>query len=162
MKKILVTIGVLSSIGICTILAHAASLSSGSPVIGSGSWCRDGSGIISPCVITDTLDVQTIATSSIKLSFYNMTSDYVATVTDYSIFCNATTAAATVTLPPAADVCIDNKCGVYNIIKIDGGGNACTIDGDNSETISGLTTIDLITQYESITIQSNKSEWFMQ
>ena len=58
MKKILGLVGIILSIGICAILANAGSLISGSPIIGEGGWCRDGSGNISPCVSTDTVDLE--------------------------------------------------------------------------------------------------------
>ena len=67
----------------------------------------------------------------------------------------------TVTLPTAASAYngTDGIGRIYEIKKIDADANTVTIDGNGSETIDGGTTAVLIAQYESITIQSDGSNW---
>lgn len=74
-----------------------------------------------------------------------------------TILADATSNAITVSLPTAASA-VDR---VYNILKKDAGGNTVTVDGDGSETINGDTTQVLASQYDSITIQSDGTEWFI-
>lgn len=71
------------------------------------------------------------------------------------ITCDASSAAFTVTLP-AASKFIGR---VYHIKKIDSSGNAVTVDGNASETIDGDTTKVITTQYDSMMIVSNGSNW---
>jgi hypothetical protein len=68
---------------------------------------------------------------------------------------DASGAARTVNLPTAAS----RKFRKYTIKKTDATGNLVTIDGNSSETIDGELTHDLTTQYESVTIVSDGSNW---
>lgn len=80
---------------------------------------------------------------------------YTATVDDDVIECDASGGAFSVTLPPAA-----SSAGVKLYIKkTDVSGNAVTIDGNASETIDGVTTKALSSQYASYTIICNGSSW---
>jgi hypothetical protein len=107
---------------------------------------------------TDTyLNGSTHISGSLSLPFYNMSTAYTVTAADYSIFCNASGAARTATLPTA--VGIGGK--IYNVKKVDSSGNACTVDGDGSETVDGATTFDINVEGESITIQSNNVGWYI-
>ncbi len=83
------------------------------------------------------------------------TSAYTATSNDYTITCDATSAAFTLTLPAAAS----HTGRILIIKKTDSSVNAVTVDGDSSETIDGATTYDLRVRYQSITIQSDGSNW---
>lgn len=85
----------------------------------------------------------------------SVTTTYTALDTDKTIFCDATSAAFTVTLPAAAS----NVGRIYVIQKTDSGGNAVTIDGNASETINGSTTASVSTQWQSYQIQSNGTNW---
>ena len=80
---------------------------------------------------------------------------YTALVTDRTILCDASGKALTVNLPAAANV---NK-QVFNIKKTDATANTITVDGNSTETIDGATTYVITTQYESITIQCDGSNW---
>ena len=65
----------------------------------------------------------------------------------------------TVNLPTAASA-FDNGLGrIYHIKKIDADADTVTVDGNGSETIDGGTTAVLTIQFESITIQSDGSNW---
>jgi hypothetical protein len=73
--------------------------------------------------------------------------------TYYTVLCSAT---LTVNLPAAAS----SSGQVYNIKNI-GSGTTITIDPNASETIDGATTYTLTTQYESVSIQCDGSNWFI-
>ena len=83
------------------------------------------------------------------------TGAYTATATDEVITCDATSAAFTITLPAVAG--ITGK--PYTIKKTDSSGNIVTIDGNASETIDGATTYLLSSQYDTLPIVSDGSNW---
>ena len=79
------------------------------------------------------------------------------TSSHYTILCNATAAAFTITLPTAVGI----SGRTYNIKKTDSSGNAVLIDGNAAETIDGDLTKSLNLQNESITIQTDGSNWYV-
>ena len=72
-------------------------------------------------------------------------------------FVDASSSGVTVNLPPAASV----PRRVYNVKKIDSSSNVVTIDADGSETIDGVGTISITTQYDNYTVVSDGSQWFI-
>ena len=75
--------------------------------------------------------------------------------TDHTNLCDCTSNAITINLPTAV-------AGLrYEIKKIDSSSNAVTIDGFGSETIDGGLTAVINTQYESVTIVSDGTNWFI-
>ena len=82
-------------------------------------------------------------------------SPYTALTTDYYIDCDASNGSSTVNLYTA----VGNTGREIVISKTDSSTNTITIDPNASETIAGLSTIILRTQYESITIKSNGTNW---
>ena len=96
-------------------------------------------------------------TGGFKANLVTKTANYTATNADYTILCNASGGSFTVTLPTVAS----HTNRIYNIKKIDSSANTVTVDGNASETIDDSTTAVLTTQYESITIQSDGSEWWI-
>ena len=74
---------------------------------------------------------------------------------DYFVLCDASGGAFTVTLPAAAS----HTGRIYHIKKTDSSANAVTTDGNASETIDGATTQVNSTQYNSISIVSDGSNW---
>lgn len=103
------------------------------------------------------MEQSTIGTSTHTFKIVTKTADYTATDYDTVILCDASAAAFTVTLPPAAD-----RTGkVFEVKKIDATANTVTIDGDGSETIDGGTTAVITSQYESITAVSDGAAWFI-
>jgi hypothetical protein len=95
--------------------------------------------------------------TGLQLPQVTKTSAYTVLGSDYTIFADATSAAFTLTLPPAA-----TYAGLVLVIKkIDSSANVVTIDGNASETIDGALTKTLSTQYASYMIQSNGANWFI-
>ena len=93
--------------------------------------------------------------SVIKYKTTSQTGAYTALIGDV-VLADGTSGAFTVTLPTAAG----NKDGIITVKKIDNINNI-TIDGNGSETIDGATTVVLSTQYDSVTMISNGSNWFV-
>ena len=80
-----------------------------------------------------------------------------ATVGSGGVFLvDATGGAVTLTLPLAAAII----GRVISVKKIDASGNAVTVDGSGSETIDGASTAVLTSQYDSVTVMTDGSEWF--
>lgn len=149
MKQVLGIIGAILSIGIFSMMGYAEdTIVVGAPASGTNKQA--------------TINIKTIVSDSVRTKFYNMSGNYTITDTDYAIFCNATGGDITATLPPAADICTDNNCGMYVFKKTDGGSNDCILDGDSSETIDSTTTFTLSTEGEAITVHSNTTEWFIE
>ena len=71
------------------------------------------------------------------------------------ILVDASSAAVTITLPSGED---DLE---YHIKKVDSSSNAVTIDGDGSETIDGLTTRELTTQWAALSIIYTSGSWYI-
>jgi NADPH-dependent ferric siderophore reductase len=84
------------------------------------------------------------------------TASYTATANDQTILVDATSGAATITLPAAAS----HLGRRYVVKKIDSSANAVTVDANASETIDGVLTKVLREQYEAITIQSDGTNWY--
>jgi len=84
------------------------------------------------------------------------TADYTADGTDSTIIIDASGANVTITLPAAANC----EGRIYNIKAVDIT-NTATVDGNGAETIDGSATYVFISQYESITIQSDGTEWWI-
>ena len=71
--------------------------------------------------------------------------------------CDCTSNNITINLPAAS-----TASGLqYHIKKIDASANTLTIDGNGSETIDGSLTKVISTQYNSITVVSDGSNWFI-
>jgi hypothetical protein len=78
-----------------------------------------------------------------------------AGVGDHTILVNASGAARTITLPTA----IGATGRIYVIKKTDSSANAVTVATTSSQTIDGTTTRTLASQYSTITVQSDGSNW---
>jgi len=91
------------------------------------------------------VDVETVTTTSATLGD-----------DDYAVLCDDDTAggAVTITLPAAA-----SHTGRTYFIKKLGTTASITVDGNSSETIDGATTAVISTQYESIQIVCDGSNW---
>lgn len=69
--------------------------------------------------------------------------------------CDASGGAFSLTLPAVASFKYRSLC----IKKVDGSGNAVTVDGSGSETIDGAATYALSSQYAAVTVYSDGDEW---
>ena len=87
----------------------------------------------------------------------SVSADYTATVNDAFIPVDASSAAVTVTLKPAAEA----KGKRLTIKKIDSSVNAVTVDGDGAETIDDSATAVISSQYDSICVMSDGTEWWI-
>lgn len=129
--------------------------------LGKGIWSvNTGSGLVQALEIGSDLLATfagSISTKGFDANLVTKTGAYTLTSSDYTVICNATGGAFTITLPTAAS----HTGRIYYIKKIDSSANAVTVDGDSSETIDDSTTAVLTAQYESITIQSDGSEWWI-
>ena len=74
---------------------------------------------------------------------------------NHTCLCDCTSNAITINLPAGV------SGTQYVIKKIDSTANAVTIDANGSELIDGAATLAVSTQYDSITITSDGSNWFL-
>jgi len=74
---------------------------------------------------------------------------------DAVIRCDASAGAFTVSLPTASGI----KGKAYLIKKVDSSANAVTIDPYGTETIDGAATITLASQYDSVIVVSDGTNW---
>lgn len=89
------------------------------------------------------------------LSTSSKTANYTATANDDVLLCDASSASFTITLPAASS--LPGK--TYHVKKTDSSVNTITLDGNASETIDGLLTQVIATQYQTISIVNNGSNW---
>lgn len=87
----------------------------------------------------------------------NKTTAYTLTTADEVVTGDATSAAFTFSLPTA----VGNTGKVFHIKRLNAGANVITIDGFGSENIDGSPTYQLTAQWESVTIVSNSTYWFV-
>ena len=101
---------------------------------------------------TDKLQVSgSISGIGMKQAYVTKTGAYTATDADYIIDCTSGT--FTLTLPASS-----GRTGRILIIKNSGAGTI-TVDGNASETIDGATTYSLATQYATVQIVSDGTNW---
>jgi hypothetical protein len=87
----------------------------------------------------------------------NADSPYTVVGADYALFCDATSGSITINLPAAS-----SSTGRTLVVKkTDGSVNSVIIDGSGAETIDGAATATITTQYESITIVCDGTEWWI-
>lgn len=103
------------------------------------------------------LQFQTLKFEINSLSIQTKSSTYTLTLADDVILADASGGGFSVNLP-AANTAIGK---VFDVKKIDSTGNAVTLDGNGSETIDGMTTLDITSQYVSIKIISDGSGWYI-
>ena len=96
----------------------------------------------------------------IKINDYafikNILADYTITMNDSILLCDSTGGDITITLLPAAKL-IYKKITVKKTVAA----NNVIIDGDGSETIDGAATKTISNQWESLTIISDGSNWYI-
>lgn len=95
--------------------------------------------------------------TGLVLGVTQVTTNYSVSANDYTIIVDATTGIITITLPTAAD----NVGRILNIKKIDATGNNVVVDGNTTELIDGGSTATITTQYQSITVHCDGSQWWI-
>lgn len=117
----------------------------------------------SSTVTTTELDYLSGVTSTVQgqyvVTTVTSTTSSPANTKDHAILlCDAATAGGniTVNLPTAV-----SNTAMFTIKKTDSGSNTIIIDPNSTQTIDGNTTFVLFTQYDSITLISNGSNWFI-
>jgi hypothetical protein len=85
------------------------------------------------------------------------TTPYTVVVTDRTILIDATAGAKVVDLPTAAS----SKWRILTVKKIDVSAFTVTIDPAGAETIDGAGTLVVTTQYQSFTVQSDGTSWWI-
>lgn len=93
------------------------------------------------------------------MSVISKTSTYILTNSDDVIECDASSAAWTLSLLAVGSATKKR----YTFTKTDSSDNAITVDPSGSETMSGLTTYQLVTQWDTLTIIPNtgKTSWLI-
>lgn len=81
-------------------------------------------------------------------------------LTDGTVLANTISNQITLTLPTAASAFSAGRGLVYNLKKIDTSANKLIVEGNGSETIDGELNVSLFA-FESITIQSNGTNWLI-
>lgn len=111
---------------------------------------------------TNTTQIATTAfvQAGLNEQVLSKTAAYTILTTDFgssgmlTVYVNATSAAVTITLPSVA-----NMLGkVVNVIKTDASANAVTVTG--AANINGASTFSLTTQYNSVEIHSNNTQYY--
>lgn len=92
----------------------------------------------------------TVATST-------KTSNYTITGTDVVIFANATSGNVTITLPTASA----NAGYRFDVKRIDGSANTCTVVRSGTDIIDGQTSLSLDLQYTAMTVVSDGIAWYI-
>lgn len=108
--------------------------------------------------VTGTYPNFTIAADLSSPPITTVTSNTTLDDTNYTVLCDATSGAITITLPAAAS----NSGRTYYIKKINTSSNDVTVDANGSETIDGDLTQTLTgADMPSIRIQCDGSNWFI-
>lgn len=129
------------------------------------SWITGQSADTAPASDDYLLTYDTSATSLKKVTKADfkkqvrraITTTDTATAADDLISCDASGGGYTLNLPTAAS--ITGK--VYTIKKTDSSTNAITVDANSTETIDGVLTRKLATQYDFIQVMSDGTNWIV-
>lgn len=93
----------------------------------------------------------------VRNKYSSVSGDLTLTDAYYMLNVSASGAARTITLPTAASV-----AGLTFVIrKSDSSANTVTIDGNGAETINGAATKVLSSQYETVTLMSDGTNWMI-
>ena len=93
---------------------------------------------------------------SLSTAIVTKTANYTASASDYTILCNNTAAAITVFLPNASGI-----TGRMYVIKKISSSFSVTIQASGSQTIDGVNTQILTSQYQKLVVQSDGSNWYI-
>ena len=99
----------------------------------------------------------TLVQSGLPGTISSKSSGYTVNATDGTILATGGAGGITITLPAVATVTGQR----FTIIKADNGAGAITVATTSSQTINGVTTQSLASQYNKITVQSDGSVWWI-
>jgi len=91
------------------------------------------------------------------LTIQTITADYTMIWADRTILADASSAPITVTLPDPASYPDEE----LSIKKIDSSTNAVTVAPHGSETIDGAASVSLANQWDSVTVKSDGTNWYV-
>jgi len=120
---------------------------------GNLTWSDAAPDVTSLGTLTSVVVSGLSSLTSIAGAIVSKTGTYTATPSDHTILCGAGNETFTVTLPLATGV----SGIIYNIKNL--GTGTITVDGDGGETIDGSITAVISTQYASITLHCDGSNW---
>lgn len=96
-------------------------------------------------------------TGSLSLPYVAKTANYTATLNDFTIAVTCSSANITITLPTSVGI----TGRIYVIKKMDNTSYSVIVDANGTQTIDGSETVSLTTQYQTIRLQSNGSNWIL-
>lgn len=104
-----------------------------------------------------TINGGTISNIAIGGAITTKTANYTATSSDETILGNASTGNITITLPTA----VGATGKTYIVKKIDSSANVVIVATTSSQTIDGVTTRNVVSQYDSVQVQTDGANWFI-
>lgn len=107
--------------------------------------------------VVNTFTAEQVYAATVRHSYTSSSSDITLAATYEVANIDASGGGITITLPAAANIAGRQ----YTIRKSDASANAVTVDGNASETINGAATYALTTQYQSVTIMSDGTNWMI-
>lgn len=134
-------------------------------ISGGGGGGSGGNVVTAIATITSGTEIGWSNNSAAILSWENNSSQIIAwanniynvTANNATILVNCAVEAFTTLLPSAASLTGQQ----YKIKKIDNSANAVTVSTTSSQTIDNALTYPLSTQYQSVTLQSDGSNWWI-
>ena len=98
-----------------------------------------------------------LQTNGFRTAYSAKTSQYTVLAQDYFISADATGGSFGLTLPTA----VNNSGKQYVVKKIDASANAVVVSGSGAETIDGSNTVNIVSQYDSMSLISNGANWYI-
>jgi hypothetical protein len=92
------------------------------------------------------------------VSVVSKTTSFTAGSGENILLCDASVGAVTATLPGTATAGVGRQ---YTLKKTDASVNACIWDGDLAETIDGSATQSITVRFQSLTVVSDGSQWWI-
>lgn len=104
------------------------------------------------------IEKTTTVTTAPTYTVVTKTASFTASTSEAALYLlDASSGAITVTMPTAASM----GSRAFMFKRIDSTVNAVIIDGNGAETIDGQTTIDLVSQYDAVTVASSGSALYL-
>ena len=98
-----------------------------------------------------------LRSSAVPSAVAAKTAAFTATDAEMILLVDATGGAVTITLPTA----VGRTGQAYEVKRTSAGANAVTVDGAGTETIDGALTASLATQYATVRVVSDGTNWMI-